>query len=84
MIHTYQALINKQGTVQLLEKIKLEETKRALLIIFDESYEESIYEKSLPYLLSESSLAKDWNRPEEDEAWHIYSSRIGNYTISLF
>ena len=69
MIKTYQALINNQGNVQLLEKIILEETKRAIVIVFDDKYEESLYEKSLPYVLSESSLAKDWNRAEENEAW---------------
>jgi len=26
-------------------------------------------EKLAPLLLSESSLAKDWAKPEEDEAW---------------
>ena len=26
-------------------------------------------EKHLPYLFAQSSLAKDWASPEEDEAW---------------
>jgi hypothetical protein len=69
MINTYQAIINKEGSVKLFQTLKLNEPKRALLIVFDEDFEESLYEKSLPYLLSENSLAVDWNKPEEDEAW---------------
>jgi len=69
MIQTYQALVNKGGAVQLLQEMDIKTPKRALLIVFDEDFEESFYENSLPYLLSESSLAKEWNRPEEDEAW---------------
>ena len=69
MIQTYQALVSKDGGIQLLQELKLDSPKRALLVVFNEELEESLYEKSLPYLLSENSLAKDWNRPEEDEAW---------------
>ena len=49
MLNTYQAVINSQGNIHLLEKIKIDESKRALVIVFDEKYEESFYEKSLPY-----------------------------------
>ncbi len=69
MIQTYQAVINKGGSVRLLQNIETDTPKRALLLVFDEEVEESFYEKSLPYLLSESSLAEHWNKPEEDEAW---------------
>jgi hypothetical protein len=69
MIQTYQALINKEGSVKLLQDVKIDSPKRALIIVFDDEHEEFLYEKSLPYILSENSLAKDWNRPEEDEAW---------------
>ena len=69
MIHTLQAVVNGDGGVQLLQELSINSPKRALLIVFDEEYEESVYEKSLPYILSESSLAVDWNRQEEDQAW---------------
>lgn len=69
MIQTYQALINTGGSVRLLQNIEADTPKRALLLVFDEDAEDSFYEKSLPYLLSESILAEDWNKPEEDEAW---------------
>ena len=69
MIHTYQAIINQQGIVNLLQPIDIKEPKRALLIVFDNDFEDSFYKKSDSYIFSESSLEKDWNRPEEDEAW---------------
>lgn len=69
MIQTYQALINDKGIVKILDDIEIDNPKRALVIVFDDTYEESFYEKSLPYILSQRSLEKDWNRPEEDEAW---------------
>lgn len=69
MIHTYQAIINQQGFVQLLQPLVFEESKRAILIVFDNDVEDSFLEKSASYILSESSLEKDWKRPEEDEAW---------------
>ena len=69
MIQTYQAIINPEGSVKVLQYIDIDHSKKALLIVFDEAEEESFYEKSLPYILSQSSLERDWNRPEEDEAW---------------
>ena len=39
---------------------------RALVTILDEEPAGSVSETAL---LSEASLAEDWNRPEEDEAW---------------
>ena len=34
-------------------------------------------------LLSEASLAEDWNRPEEDTAWsHLQPTQIGETQIS--
>lgn len=69
MIHTYQAIINQEGSVLPLKTLKFNEPKRAILIVFDKEFEDSFYEKSDSYIMSESTLANDWNRPEEDEAW---------------
>lgn len=80
MIQAYQAILNKHGSVKLLEKIRVKENKRALLIVFDEQYENSFYENYLPYILSEKSLGKDWNKPEEDEAWAYL--KLKNFVIS--
>lgn len=65
MIQTLEAVIDEDGNVQLLETVHLPEARRALVtILADEPA--GVSETAL---LSEQSLAEDWNRPEEDEAW---------------
>ena len=54
------------GKVQLLENIHLKEARRALVTILEEEPSAKVSETAL---LSEQSLAEDWMRPEEDEAW---------------
>ena len=78
MIRTVEAAIDEQGTVRLLEEVKLPAARRALVTILEE-------EPPLPgqarqvseiTLLSEAALAEDWNRPEEDAAWqHLQPAR---------
>jgi hypothetical protein len=65
MLKAVEAIIDENGHVQLLEKIKIKGTHRAVITIFDETLEE----KNLTALLSEESLASDWEKPEEDKAW---------------
>jgi len=64
MLKTIEATISPEGNVTLQEPVKLNGTRRALITILDETphSEEAA-------LLSEQSLAGDWNRPEEDAAW---------------
>ena len=62
MIRTVRAMVDAQGNVRLLEPIKIAATCRALVTILDD-------EPSEAALLSEEALARDWLRPEEDEAW---------------
>ncbi len=72
MIKTVEAIIDEQGDVQLLQPVQLSATRRALVTILDEYPAIQIAETAL---LSEESLAEDWNRPEEDEAWsHLQSA----------
>jgi hypothetical protein len=66
MIQTVEAVIDEEGRVQLLEDVRLPEARRALVTILEE---EPAAEVSETALMSEQSLAEDWNRPEEDEAW---------------
>ena len=66
MLQTIQATIDEHGVVKLLELVHLPAKRRALLTILEDEAGENPYEC---YLLSEAALAKDWNRPEEDEAW---------------
>ena len=64
MLQTVEATIDEQGNVQLLEPIQLPKPQRAFVTILTEDL-------NIPetVLLSEASLAEDWNRPEEDAAW---------------
>ena len=66
IIQTIEAIIDENGKVQLLESVRLPEARRALLTILEEEPATEISETAL---LSEPSLAEDWSRPEEDEAW---------------
>jgi len=65
MIRTVEAVIDENGNVRLLEPVPLSASKRAFVMILDEPGE-LVAETAL---LSERSLAEDWNRPEEDAAW---------------
>jgi len=66
MIRTVKAVIDEQGNVRLLEPVQLPSSRRALVTILEEGAAKDVSETAL---LSEAALAKDWNRPEEDEAW---------------
>ncbi len=66
MIRTIEATIDPKGHINLSEPVKLSSSCRALVLILDE---EPLIQVNEEALLSEASLAEDWNRPEEDEAW---------------
>ena len=66
MIQSIEALIDPEGNVYLLESVKLSSSKKAIVTILEEN---PIISTSETALLSEATLAKDWLRPEEDEAW---------------
>jgi hypothetical protein len=61
-----RAVVDQQGRVRLLEKVRLSRACRAWVTILDEAETISVSETAA---LSEPALAEDWNRPEEDEAW---------------
>ena len=71
MIQTVEAVIDEQGKVQLLQTVRLPQSRRALVTILEEEPSAVISETAL---LSEQSLAEDWNRLEEDEAWSYLQS----------
>lgn len=73
MIRTVEAVIDEYGNVRLLESVHLPATRRALVMILEERPVTRVPESAL---LSETALAEDWNRPEEDEAWsHLQQVR---------
>ena len=66
MLKTVEAVVEKDGSIRLLEEVDLSRTKRVLVTILDEDYEGGAGDTAL---LSEASLSEDWDREEEDEAW---------------
>lgn len=67
MARAIEAVIDKRGSVRLLEQVQLANARRALVIFLDDdSATERRHETTL---LSEAALADDWSRPEEDAAW---------------
>ena len=66
MYRTVRAIIDERREVHVAEDVVLPASRRALLVILDEGDEAGPGEAAL---LSESSLAADWNRVEEDRAW---------------
>ncbi len=78
MLQTIEAVMDRKGHVRLIEPIHLPETRRVLVTILET---EPVARISETALLSESALAEDWTRTEEDVAWsHFISfprSRVG-------
>lgn len=77
MPKTAEAIVGEDGQIQLLESLPLRARQRVLVTALEE--EASAEENSTSgggkiranetALMSESALAEDWNRKEEDEAW---------------
>jgi hypothetical protein len=63
-MRTVEAVIEPNGEVRLVEPVRLSSRSRALVTILDES--PTVHDTAL---LSESALAEDWNRAQEDAAW---------------
>ncbi len=66
MFKTIEAVIDKEGNIQPLEKLNNKSTKRALVTILDDFDDDTVQETAI---LSEASLAESWNSKEEDDAW---------------
>ncbi len=63
MLKSVEATVETNGEVRLREPIRVKYPCRAIVTILDGP------DISEAALLSETSLARDWKRPEEDEAW---------------
>ena len=73
MIRTLEAIIDEDGTVRLIEDIRLPVGRRALVTVLED---EPAAHPAETALLSEAALGEDWNRPEEDAAWaHLQQGR---------
>ena len=63
MLKAVEAKIESDGRIHLLEPLHLEHSCRAIVTIIEEP---DVPETAL---LSQQSLAHDWERPQEDAAW---------------
>ena len=69
MSRTVEAVVEKDGSLRLLEDVELRAGERVLVTVHAGDAE-----PNETALLSEESLAGDWDRKEEDEAWaHLQS-----------
>lgn len=64
MLRTLEAIVEKDGSLRLLEQIELRPGERALVTLLGD--DASSRETSL---LSQDALATDWAREDEDQAW---------------
>ncbi len=69
MLRTIEAVIDENGNVRLLEPLRLDHASRALVTILEASQVSGEDESPDTASLSETPLAVDWQRPEEDAAW---------------
>ncbi len=66
MLQTIEAMTDQNGKLKILDSIQLPKSRKVIITILNEAPSDELINLAL---LSESSLAKDWERPEEDEAW---------------
>jgi predicted DNA-binding antitoxin AbrB/MazE fold protein len=64
MPRTVEAVVEKDGSLRLLEEVELREGERALVTILSDDVQAND-----DALLSEPALAAEWEREEEADAW---------------
>jgi len=66
VLQSIEAMIDENGVLKLLEPIQLPKSRRVIITILNDEPSEEMTNLAL---LSEPALGREWNRPEEDEAW---------------
>jgi hypothetical protein len=66
MIQALEAEIDEHGSVKLAKPVHLDRRHRAVVMIMPDEANHGAGECAL---LSEASLAQEWDNPEEDAAW---------------
>lgn len=66
MLQTFEGILDRDGRLFTAERIQLSKPHSVIVTILDEVVTSEVNELAL---LSEAALARDWDRPEEDEAW---------------
>jgi hypothetical protein len=62
---TLEAEVDAKGNIKLKDPVTLRPGSRVLVTVVQDAPPETA-------VLSEASLAADWNRPEEDAAWAAF------------
>lgn len=76
MLQTYEAVLQPNGSLQFLDlAVASTRAPRRVLVTFTEKF--AAADTALcGAMLSESALAQDWTREEEDAAWaHLQSAK---------
>jgi len=68
MLKTVKAKINKKGEVRLLEPIKVDHERNAIVTILDDDFDLNDQNTNELIVLNEKSLGEDWNS-ESDVRW---------------
>ncbi len=66
MLQSIEGIIDQDGKLKIPGQVKLPKSRRVIITILNEVPDGDLFDLAL---LSELSLARDWERPEEDEAW---------------
>ncbi len=67
MLQSFEGIIDQEGNLRTVGGVVLPKSRRVIITILDEAVDEE--EVTNLALLSELALARDWEQPEEDEAW---------------
>jgi hypothetical protein len=66
MLQSIEGMTDQDGKLKILGNFNLPKSRRVIITILDEEPSDEGFNLAL---LSESALARDWERPEEDDAW---------------
>lgn len=70
MLRTLEATLDPKGHLSFKEPQELKAPQKVLITFLEEGH------ANAEALLSEETLAKDWLKPEEDEAWrHLQEAK---------
>ena len=66
MLQSFEGVIDQDGKLRLIGRVNLPESRRVIITVLNEEPTDEAINLAL---WSEAALARDWERPEEDEAW---------------
>ncbi len=66
MLQSIEGMTDQNGKLKIPGNINLPKSRRVIITILEEEPSDEAFNLAL---LSESALAKEWERPEEDKAW---------------